>query len=126
MQKATHARPRRSVFRELLISMLLFRTAIGVVLPPFTAVVLGIPEALAFRFFAICMGAGIAVGVANYFLFRFFVSRHMTGVVVGMRHINETVAVALQRTRDPAPRQTACSRLGVTISSATWLKHSTA
>ncbi len=94
MQKATHAGPRRSVFRELLISMLLFGTAIGVVFPPFTAVVLGIPEALAFRFFAMCMGAGIAVGVANYFLFRFFVSRHMTGVVVGMRHINEAVAVA--------------------------------
>ncbi len=94
MRRDTRVRPTRSVFRELLISMLLFGTVIGVVFPPFTAVVLGIPEALAFRFFAMCMGAGITVGVANYFLFRFFVSRHMTGVVTGMRHINEAVAVA--------------------------------
>lgn len=94
MQKDIRVRPRRSVFRELLTSMLLFGGLIGMVLPPFAAVVLKTPEALGPHFFAMCMGVGITVGVANYFLFRIFVSRHMMRVVVGMRQINEAVAVA--------------------------------
>ncbi len=94
MQKGIRARPRRSVFRELLTSMLLFGSVIGMVFPPFAAAVLKTPDAVSPHFFAMCMGAGITVGVANYFLFRVVVSRHMMRIVMGMRHINEAVAVA--------------------------------
>ncbi|MCD4691053.1 GGDEF domain-containing protein [bacterium] len=85
---------RRSVFRELLVSMLLFGIGVGILFPPFASRALDSPEAMTLHFFAMCIAAGLTVGVANFFLFRFFVSREMRRVVEGMIHINKSVATA--------------------------------
>ncbi len=85
---------RRSVFRELLASMLAFGVGVGVLFPPFASWTLGSSEAMTPHFFAMCLGAGLTVGGANFLLFRLFVSREMRRVVDGMTHINEAVAHA--------------------------------
>jgi len=85
---------RRSVFRELLTSMLSFGMGVGLLFPPFAAIALDDANALTVRFFAMCIAAGLTVGAVNYLLFRVFVCREMRRVVGGMRHINEAVASA--------------------------------
>ncbi|MBD3368610.1 MAG: hypothetical protein GF405_10650, partial [Candidatus Eisenbacteria bacterium] len=94
MARSRIAGPRRSVFRELLASMLAFGAGIGLLFPPFAAFALNDSGALSARFFMMCVAAGLTVGVVNYLLFRFFVCREMRRVVEGMRHINDAVATA--------------------------------
>ncbi len=86
--------PRRSVFRELLFTMLAFGTIMGVTFPPFAAVALQTSEALTFGFFAICVTAGLVLGGANFILFKVVVSRQISRIVRGMKQINEAVEVA--------------------------------
>jgi len=87
-------RRRRSVFRELLTSMLAFGIGVGVIFPPFAAWSLGTADAMSLRFYAKCLAAGLTVGGANFLLFRILVTREMRRVVDGMTHINESVAQA--------------------------------
>jgi len=92
--RTVFARRRRSVFRELLASMISFGIGVGILFPPFASWTLGSSEAMSVRFFAMCLGAGLTVGAANFMLFRIFVTREMRRVVDGMTHINESVAHA--------------------------------
>jgi len=92
--RAVFARRRRSVFRELLASMVLFGLGVGTLFPLFASWALGSSEAMTTHFFAMCIGAGLSVGAVNFMLFRVVVSREMRRVVDGMAHINESVALA--------------------------------
>jgi two-component system, cell cycle response regulator len=85
---------RRSVFRNLFISMIAFGISIGVIFPPFTKVVLGSEKALAPVFFLMCIAAGFIVGLVNFLLFRVVVSRELGLLVSGMSHVLQNVAVA--------------------------------
>ena len=69
--------PRRSTFRNLLISMIAFGAVVGVILSPFAHVVLGSDKALEPPFWAMCIGAGLLGGGVNYLLFHVVVSRNI-------------------------------------------------
>ncbi len=86
--------PRRSVLRQLFLSMLAFGAVVGVAFPPFAHAVLGTDDALSIHFFAMCVMAGLVVGAANFVIFKVVVSRELVRVVAGMKHINDAVAVA--------------------------------
>jgi len=88
------ARPERSVVRELLFSMLAFGTVIGLTFPPFAAVQLHSPDAMSYRFFALCVAAGLVVGAGNFLIFKMVVSRELARLVAGMVHVNEKVRTA--------------------------------
>ena len=87
-------RPRRSIFKDLLFTMLAFGTIMGLGFPPFAAVALQTRDALTFGFFAICVTAGLVLGSANFVLFKVVVSRQISRIVRGMQQINESVEVA--------------------------------
>jgi two-component system cell cycle response regulator len=61
------------VSRVLLVAMVGFGACIGLVFPPFTWLALGLGADRVLRpvFFAMCIGAGIIVGLVNYAIFRF-------------------------------------------------------
>jgi diguanylate cyclase (GGDEF)-like protein len=84
----------RSVFRNLFVSMIAFGLLVGVLFPPFAQVVLDCDRALSMSFFALCMAAGLLVGVVNYLLFDRVVSRDLARVVRGMHSVLEHVATA--------------------------------
>jgi hypothetical protein len=81
----------RSVYRNLLVSMLSFGTIIGLVFPPFAWLVLGTDEALTLKFLFICISAGLTVGGVNFFLFRWFVSREIAHLAGGMQMVIDGV-----------------------------------
>ncbi len=86
---------KRSVFRTLLLSMLAFGVAIGLVFPFFTKAALGYDKALSVGFALMCVAAGIAVGGFNFFLFKVLVSRELGKIAEGMQSINEEMKRAL-------------------------------
>ena len=91
------ARPvRRSVFRMLLRSMIAFGLVVGLVFPPFAALVLGTRRALALDFFAMCVAAGVLVGLINFLLFRVVVSRELAHLATGMKKILDSVSQAVR------------------------------
>lgn len=94
VRRALFAWRHRSVFRELLASMMLFGLGVGALFPPFASWALGSSEAMTAHFLAMCITAGLTVGAVNFMLFRIVVSREMRRVVDGMAHINESVAHA--------------------------------
>lgn len=85
----------RSVSRVLFVSMIAFGAVVGMVFPLFAKVALDSDQALTFRFLALCVCAGLAVGMANYALYKFFVSQELERVVQGMKNINENVTKAI-------------------------------
>ena len=85
----------RSVSRVLFVSMIAFGVVVGMVFPLFAKVALDSDQALTFRFLALCVCAGVAVGMANFALYKFFVSQELERVVQGMKNINENVTRAI-------------------------------
>lgn len=84
----------KSVFRNLLLSMLGFGAAVGLVFPVFARVVLDAPAALSPLFFSMCLGAGVLVGAVNYGLFSLVVSRALGRLVHAMGEVNIHMAAA--------------------------------
>jgi diguanylate cyclase (GGDEF)-like protein len=87
-------RTKRSVFQNLLVSMIAFGVSIGLIFPLFTKVILGSENALSPVFFVMCVAAGFLVGLVNFQLFRIVVSRELAHLVSGMGHVLENVAAA--------------------------------
>ncbi len=85
----------RSVSRVLFVSMIAFGVVVGMVFPLFAKVALDSDKALTFRFLALCVCAGLAVGMANFSLYKFFVSQELERIVQGMKNINENVTKAI-------------------------------
>ncbi len=79
---------KKSVFRNLLLAMLCFGGAVGLLFPVYARVVLDAPNALSFLFFAMCVGAGLLVGAVNYGLFTLVVSRAVRRLVAAMNEVN--------------------------------------
>jgi diguanylate cyclase (GGDEF)-like protein len=98
MVKNTVSRPerstQRSVFRNLFYSMIAFGALVGILFPPFAKIVLDSERALSGGFFAMCVMAGLVVGVVNFTLFRIVVSRDLARVVGAMRAVLEHVTTA--------------------------------
>jgi len=82
---ASERLPRRSVFLNLFLSMVVFGVLIGLIFPPFAEIVLDVDEALSAYFFAMCVAAGAIVGLFNFLLFRLVVSRAIDRVAGAMR-----------------------------------------
>lgn len=82
----------RSVLRNLLISMLSFGLAVGLIFPPFARLILNTEEAFSPLFISMCITAGLVVGFANFFIFRVLVSRELTTIQNGMDHINANIS----------------------------------
>jgi two-component system, cell cycle response regulator len=91
---ASQSRMKRSVFRNLLLSMVAFGMLIGCVFPPLARFVLGSERALSLQFFGMCIAAGFLVGLFNYLIFDLLVSRELARVVSGMHLVLEKVAHA--------------------------------
>ena len=85
---------KRSVLRNLLLSMLAFGLAVGLIFPPFARVVLDTKKAYSPVFFSMCVMAGLVVGFFNFFIFRILVSRELNLIQKGMNHVNEKIADA--------------------------------
>ncbi len=85
---------KKSVFLNLLWSMLGFGAGVGLVFPVFARVVLDAPGALSPLFFAMCLGAGLLVGAVNYGLFSLVVSRALERLVHAMGEVNSHMAAA--------------------------------
>ncbi len=88
-------RVNRSVFKSLFFSMLLFGFFVGTQFPLFAQQALHTNEALSPVFYAMCVGAGLMVGLFNFLLFKVLVSRALSRLLVGMRKINASVEQAL-------------------------------
>lgn len=88
------ARPRRSIFKELLFSMLAFGTVVGLMFPLFAQVQLHSKEAMTYRFFALCVCSGLIIGVGNFLIFKMVVSWQLSRLVAGMQHVNDEVRTA--------------------------------
>lgn len=82
---------KRSVFRNLLIAMVCFGAFIGVIFPPFAYLLLGTDKALTPSFWAMCISAGIIVGLVNFLLFRLVVYREIGKLVRQMDGVNRSV-----------------------------------
>jgi diguanylate cyclase (GGDEF)-like protein len=75
--------------------MLAFGTVVGLTFPPFAAVALHSPDAMGYRFFSLCVAAGLIVGAGNFLIFKMVVSRELARLVSGMVRVNEKVRTAV-------------------------------
>lgn len=82
---------RRSVLRNLFVSMLAFGLIVGLIFPPFARILLDSERALSLLFISMCVLAGLIVGLANFLIFRISVSRELTRVQQGMNHVNQNI-----------------------------------
>lgn len=92
---------KRSVFRNLCSAMLAFGMLAGFAFPPFAWFMLHTPLALSPSFLAMCVAAGLMVGLANYLLFKQVVSKELERVTRQMQALGEKV-VAGHNFRDPS------------------------
>jgi diguanylate cyclase (GGDEF)-like protein len=76
--------------------MMAFGVVVGLIFPPFAALILGTRRALAPDFFLMCVAAGLLVGIINFLLFRMVVSRQLARLAVGMRTVNANVSQAVR------------------------------
>jgi HAMP domain-containing protein len=83
---------KRSIYRNLLVTMLILGASVGLVFPIFARVALDSERALSVLFFGMCISAGLLVGGANYLLFSVVVSRAIQRLVDAMKEVNAGVA----------------------------------
>ncbi len=74
-QQGKYGTVKRSVLRNLFISMLTFGLFVGLIFPPFAKFILDTDKAYSPIFISLCVLAGLLVGVFNFFIFRHLVSR---------------------------------------------------
>lgn len=86
--------PRRSVFKELLFSMLAFGTVVGLMFPLFAEAQLHTSNAMTYHFFALCVASGLVVGAGNFLIFKMVVSRQLSRLASGMKQVNDAVRTA--------------------------------
>ena len=93
-QQGKYGSVKRSVLRNLLISMLTFGLFVGLIFPPFARFILDTDKAYSPIFISLCILAGLLVGVFNFFIFRHLVSRELKLIQKGMNHVNVNIADA--------------------------------
>lgn len=80
---------KRSIYKNLLMSMLGFGSVVGIIFPFFTRLMLDTENALSIQFFIMCIIAGLMVGGFNYLIFSLVVSKQIKKIVDGMKTIIE-------------------------------------
>ncbi len=98
---------RRNVFRTLLLSMIFFGLLTGLVFPFVVATFLHLPGAYALSFTALCLGAGLLVGLVNYLLFHLVISRELDRIIAGMKDIGRSIRQAMDNDGE-TPSQATC------------------
>jgi len=93
-QQGKYGTVKRSVLRNLFISMLTFGLFVGLIFPPFAKFILDTDKAYSPIFISLCVLAGLLVGVFNFFIFRHFVSQELNLIQKGMNHVNVNIADA--------------------------------
>ncbi|MCD6577398.1 MAG: sensor domain-containing diguanylate cyclase [Anaerolineaceae bacterium] len=91
-QQEKYGSVKRSVLRNLLLSMLAFGLFVGLIFPPFAKTILNTDKAYSPIFISLCVVAGLLVGIFNFFIFRILVSRELNLIQKGMRHVHENIA----------------------------------
>ena len=84
----------RGAFKDLLLSMLVFGTVVGVAFPLVARQLLHMEQALTIRFGVMSVSMGLLLGCVNFKLFEALVLGRISKVVRGMRAISTTVAGA--------------------------------
>jgi len=92
--KNKYGQVKRSVLKNLLLSMLAFGLIVGLIFPPFAKAVLGTEKAYSALFINMCIMAGLLVGALNFVIFRIIVSRELKRVQQGMQHVNQNIGSA--------------------------------
>ena len=93
-QHGKYGTVRRSVLRNLLLSMLMFGLFVGLIFPPFARIILDTDKAYTPVFISSCVLAGLLVGIFNFLIFRHLVSRELFLIQKGMNHVNANIADA--------------------------------
>ena len=106
----TFFRRNRSVFRNLCAAMLAFGLFVGLVFPLFARLVLGTDRALSPSFFALCVFAGLTVGLVNYLLFKRVVSSELERITDVMERLRDAARVRQNGPGGVAPLLTVSSR----------------
>jgi len=86
---------KRNVFFYLLCAMITFGLFIGTIFPFFAAYFLDTKKALSTQFKALCLAAGLLVGLVNYLLFHLVISRELDRIIKGMQEISANIKEAL-------------------------------
>ncbi|MCF6188749.1 MAG: hypothetical protein L3J49_14895, partial [Desulfobulbaceae bacterium] len=111
--------PKRNVFFYLLGAMIAFGLFIGTIFPFFAEYLLGTEKALSTQFKALCLAAGLLVGLVNYLLFHLVISRELDRIIKGMYEISTNIKKALlQQIHSDKPcelKVTSRDRLGEVI-----------
>ncbi len=111
--------PKRNVFFYLLGAMIAFGLFIGTIFPFFAEYLLGTEKALSTQFKALCLAAGLLVGMVNYLLFHLVISRELDRIIKGMYEISANIQKALlQQVHSDKPCElevTSRDRLGEVI-----------
>ncbi len=82
---------KRSILKNLLLSMLAFGFLVGLLFPPFANIILKSEKALSPLFFFMCVLAGLLVGMMNFIIFRVIVSRELYRVQSGMHQVHANI-----------------------------------
>lgn len=93
-QQGKYGTVKRSVLRNLLLSMLTFGLVVGLIFPPFARIILDTDKAYTPVFISLCVLAGLLVGIFNFLIFRHLVSRELNLIQEGMSHVNVNIADA--------------------------------
>lgn len=101
---------KRSIYKNLLISMLGFGAFVGIIFPFFAKVMLETDRAITFSFFVMCIFAGLLVGGFNYLLFSIVVSKQLKKLADGMQEI-------IKRSNDPYTSITGCNTFSINLES---------
>jgi GAF domain-containing protein len=95
---------KRSVFRNLMISMISFGILVGLVFPIFARIVLDIPQALSLQFFLMCIIAGFLVGLGENLIFKRTVSREITLIISEMNGVMVFLQASVGKSDAQAPK----------------------
>ena len=93
-QQGKYGTVKRSVLRNLLLSMLTFGLFVGLISPPFARIILDTDKAYTPVFISSCVLAGLLVGIFNFLIFRHLVSQELNLIQEGMSHVNVNIADA--------------------------------
>lgn len=111
--------PKRNVFFYLFCTMIAFGLFIGTIFPFFAEYLLATEKALSVQFKALCLGAGLLVGLVNYLLFHLVISRELDRIIKGMHEISTNIRkTLLQQVHSDNPCElevTSRDRLGEVI-----------
>ncbi len=101
---------KKSIYRNLLFSMIGFGTVTGIIFPFFSEIMLGTEKAVQPAFFLMCICAGLIVGGFNYLLFSIVVSKQLKKLADGMQEV-------IKKSRDQTLPVSGCNTFSINLES---------